>query len=57
MAYQNMTRPLGIIKNLKINICGIPYIATFIILKKIVVDSHYFMLLGKPKFKDATWIT
>ncbi len=52
-----MTRPSRIIKNLKINICGIPYIATFIILKKIVVDSHYFMLLGKPKFKDATWIT
>ncbi len=34
MAHQNMTRHLGIIRNLKIHIHGILYIATFIILKK-----------------------
>jgi hypothetical protein len=32
MVNQNMTRPLGIIKKLKIHIHGIPYIATFIVL-------------------------
>jgi hypothetical protein len=31
MANQTMTKPLGIIKNLKIHIHGIPYVATFII--------------------------
>jgi len=34
MANQSMTKPLRIIKNLKFHIHGIPYIATFIILKK-----------------------
>jgi len=48
-----MTKPLGIIKNLKIHICGIPYIATFIVLKNSVVDSSYYMLLGRPWFRDA----
>ncbi len=40
-----MIRPLRIIRNLKIHIHGIPYIATFIILKNNVVDSSYYMLL------------
>jgi hypothetical protein len=53
MAYQNMTRPLGIIRNLNIHIHGIPYIATFIVLKNIVVDSSYFMLWRRPLFRDA----
>jgi hypothetical protein len=44
---------LRIIINLKIHIHGIPYIATFIVLKNIVVDSSYYMLLGKPWFKYA----
>jgi len=48
MIDQNMTRPLGIITNLKIHIHGIPYIATFTVLKKIVVDFSYSMLLGRP---------
>jgi hypothetical protein len=46
-----MTRPLGIIRNLKIHIHGIPYIATFTILKNNVVDSSYYMLLARPWFK------
>ncbi len=53
MVNQSMTRPLGIIINLKIHIHGISYIATFIVLKNSVVDSNYFMLLGKPWFKNA----
>jgi hypothetical protein len=53
MAYQNMTRHLGTIRNLKIHIHGIPYIATFTILKKSVVYSDYFMLLRRLWLKDA----
>jgi hypothetical protein len=48
MGDQNMIKPLGNIKKLKIHIHGIPYITTFIVLKNSVVDSSYFMLLGKP---------
>jgi hypothetical protein len=53
MANQNMTIPLEIIKNLKIHIYGIPYVATFIVLQNNVVDSNYSMLLGRPWFRDA----
>jgi hypothetical protein len=53
MANQNMTKPLGIIRNLKIQIHGIPYVATFIVLQNNVVDSSYSMLLGRPWLKDA----
>jgi len=35
MTNQSMTRPFRIIRNLKIHIHGIPYIATYIVLKKI----------------------
>jgi hypothetical protein len=48
-----MTKSLKIIKNLKIHIHGIPYITTFIVLKNNVVNSSYFMLLGRPWLKDA----
>ncbi len=53
MADQSMNKPLGIIINLKIHIHGITYIATFIVLKNIVVDFSYSMLLGRPWLKDA----
>jgi len=43
-----MTKPLKIIKKLKIHTHGIPYIATFTVLKNSVIDSSYSMLLGKP---------
>jgi len=39
-----MTRPLGIIRSLKIHVQEIPYIATFSIMKNNVVDFNYFML-------------
>jgi hypothetical protein len=48
-----MTKPLKIIKKLKIHIHGIPYVATFIVLQNIVVDSNYSMLLGRPWLRDA----
>jgi hypothetical protein len=53
MANQSMTKPLGIIKNLKIHIHGIPYVATFIVLQNNVVDSIYFMLLWRPWLRDV----
>ncbi len=48
-----MARPLGIIRNLKIHIHGIPYIATFTTLKNRMVDSSYYMLLGRPWLRDV----
>jgi hypothetical protein len=53
MVDQSMMKPLGIIRNLKIHIHGIPYITTFIVLKNNVVDSNYSMLLGRPWLGDA----
>jgi hypothetical protein len=44
---------LGLIRDLKIFIHGIPYIVTFIVINNIVIDSSYSMLLGHPWLKDA----
>jgi hypothetical protein len=41
------------IKDLRMYVHNISYIATFIILDNIVVDSNYSMLFGRPWFKDA----
>jgi hypothetical protein len=48
-----MTKPPGIIRILKIHIHGIPYIATFTVLKNIVVDSSYSMLPRRPWLINA----
>ncbi len=53
MANQSMTKTLGIIKNLKIHIHGIPYVVTFIVLQNNVVGPIYFMLLKRLRLKDA----
>jgi hypothetical protein len=53
MVDQSMTKPLEIIRNLKIHIHGIPFIATFTIMKNHVVDYSYSMLLGRPWFINA----
>jgi hypothetical protein len=53
MLDQNMTRPLKIIKNLKIHIHDIPYVTTFTLLQKNVVDFSPFMLLGRLWFRDV----
>jgi hypothetical protein len=53
MADQSTTKPMGLIKNPKIYVHGIPYIITFTILHNNVIDYNYSMLLGKPWLKDA----
>jgi len=53
MANQTTTKLVGLIKDLKIYVHDIPYINMFIILQNNVVDSSYFMLLGRPWLKDA----
>jgi hypothetical protein len=53
MADQTTTKPVGLIRDMKIYVHGIPYITTFIILYNSVVDSSYSMLLGRPWLRDA----
>ncbi len=53
MVDQSLTKPVGIIGNLKIHIHGIPYIATFTIMRNNVLDGNYSMLLGKPWVRNA----
>ncbi len=48
-----MTKPLGIIKNLKIHMHGIQYVAIFIVLQNNAIDSNYSMLLGRPWLRYA----
>jgi hypothetical protein len=55
MANQTTTKPVGLIRNLKIYVHGIPYIIMFTILQNNVVDSSYSMLLGRPWSRDAKW--
>ncbi len=44
---------MGLIRDLKIYVHGIPYITTFIVFQNNVVDFSYSMLLGRPWLKDA----
>jgi len=53
MANQTNTKLVGLIRNLKIYVHGIPYITIFIILHNSVVNSSYSMLLGRPWLKDV----
>jgi hypothetical protein len=53
MVNQTITKPLGLIKDLKIFVHGIAYIITFIVINNNVLDSSYSMLLGHPWLKDA----
>jgi hypothetical protein len=53
MAYQTLTKSIGLIKNLKIHIHGFAYIFTFIIMNNSVLDVSYSMLLGHPWFPNA----
>jgi hypothetical protein len=45
MANQTITKLVGLIKNLNIHIHGIPYIATFMVMKSNVLDSSHSMLV------------
>ncbi len=53
MVYQTTTKPVGLIRDLKIYVHGIHYITTFTILQNNVVDSSYSMLLGRPWLRDV----
>jgi len=53
MANQIITKPLGLIRDLKIFVHGIPYIVTFIVIDSSVINFSYSMLLGCPWLKDA----
>jgi hypothetical protein len=48
MVDQTITKPLGLIKDFKILVHGIPYAVTFIVIQSNMLDSSYFMLLGRP---------
>jgi len=53
MVDQTITKPLGLIKDLKILVHGIPYGMTFTIIQNNVLDSKKIMLLGCPWLRDA----
>ncbi len=53
MACQTTTKPVGLIKDMKIYVHDIPYIITFIVLQNNVLDSSYSMLLGRPWLRDV----
>ncbi len=48
MAYQTTTKPIRLIKDMRIYVHGIGYITTFTILHNIVIDSSHSMLLSRP---------
>ncbi len=53
MVNQTTTKPMGLIKDLKIYVHGIPYITTFTMFHNSVIDSSYSMLLGRPWLRDV----
>jgi hypothetical protein len=52
MANETIAKPLRLITDLKILVHEIPYAMTFIVIQNSVLDSNYFMLLGRPWLKD-----
>ncbi len=53
MVDKTTTKLVGLIRDLKIYVHGIPYITMFTMLHNNVVDYSYSMLLGRPGLKDA----
>jgi hypothetical protein len=53
MVDQIIAKPLGLIRDLKIFVHGIPYMVTFVIINNNVLDPSYSMLLGCPWLRDA----
>ncbi len=53
MANQTIAKPLGLIKDLKIFVHGIPYTITFNVINNNVLDSSCSMLLRRPWLKDV----
>jgi hypothetical protein len=50
MENQTTTKLVGLIKDLKMYVHGIPYITTYIVPKNIVIDLNCSMMFGKPCF-------
>jgi hypothetical protein len=50
---QTIAKPLGLIRDLKIFVHGIPYTITFNVINNRVLDSSCLMLLKHPWLKDA----
>jgi hypothetical protein len=53
MANETITKPMGLIRDMKIYVHDIPYITMFTILHNSVIDASYSMLLRKSWLKDA----
>jgi hypothetical protein len=53
MANQTTTKPMGLIKDLKIHVHEIPYITMFIVFQNSVIDFTYSMLLERPWLRDV----
>jgi hypothetical protein len=53
MTDQTTTKLVGLIRDMKIYIHGIPYITAFTVLQNSVVDFSYSMLLGRPWLRDV----
>ncbi len=53
MVDQTIAKPLGLIKDLKILVHGIPYAITFNVIQSSVLNSSYSMLLGRPWLRDV----
>jgi hypothetical protein len=53
MEGQTTTKPMGLIRDLKIYVHNIPYITTFIMFQNSVVDFSYSMLLGRLWLRDV----
>jgi hypothetical protein len=53
MVDQILTKPIGLIWDLKIHIHSISYIVTFIVMKNNVLNANYSMLLGHPWLQKA----
>jgi len=53
MVNQTIVKPLGLIKDLKILVHGIPYAITFTVIQSSVLDFSYSMLLSHPWLRDV----
>jgi hypothetical protein len=53
MPNETTTKLMGLIRDLKIYVHGIPYIIMFIVLQNNVVDFSYSMLLERPWLRDV----
>jgi len=53
MADQTIVKPLGLKKDLKIFVHGIPYIISITLIQSSALDYSYYMLLSHPWLKDV----